>query len=57
MGLSCNHDGEIAVESGQGVGTTFKVVLPVVEKAIRRWTQMDADEKATCINHSLKPKP
>ncbi len=28
-----NHDGEIAVESEQGVGTTFKVVLPVVEKS------------------------
>ena len=27
-----NHDGEIAVESEQGVGTTFKVMLPVVER-------------------------
>ena len=35
-----NHDGEIAVESEQGVGTTFKVMLPVVEKS---YPQMDAD--------------
>ena len=27
-----NHDGEIAVESEQGIGTTFKVMLPVVER-------------------------
>ena len=27
-----NHDGEIAVESEQDVGTTFKVMLPVVER-------------------------
>ena len=26
-----NHDGEIAVESEEGVGTTFRVILPVVE--------------------------
>ena len=25
------HDGQITVESEQGVGTMFKVVLPVVE--------------------------
>ena len=27
-----NHDGEIAVESEQDVGTTFRVMLPVVER-------------------------
>ena len=27
-----NHDGEIAVESEEGVSTTFKVMLPVVER-------------------------
>ncbi len=27
-----NHDGEIAVESDPGVGTAFRVMLPVVEK-------------------------
>ena len=26
-----NHDGQITVESEQGVGMTFKVMLPVVE--------------------------
>ena len=35
-----NHDGEIAVESEQGVGTTFKVMLPVLEKS---YPQMNAD--------------
>ena len=35
-----NHDGEITVESEQGVGTTFRVRLPVVEK---NYPQMDAD--------------
>ena len=49
-----NHDGEIAVESEQGTETTFRVMLPVVDES---YPQMDADEKATCINHSLKPKP
>ena len=38
-----NHDGEIAVESEQAVGTMFRVTLPVVEKS---YPQMDADEKA-----------
>ena len=28
-----NHDGQIAVESEKGVGTMFKVMLPVVEKS------------------------
>ena len=27
-----NHDGQIAVESEQGVGTTFRVMLPVLER-------------------------
>ena len=27
-----NYDGEVTVESERGVGTTFKVMLPVVEK-------------------------
>ena len=35
-----NHDGEIAVESEQGVGTTFKVMLPVVDES---YPQMNAD--------------
>ena len=35
-----NHDGEIAVESEQGVGTMFRVMLPVVKKS---YPQMNAD--------------
>ena len=35
-----NHDGEITVASEQGVGTTFRVMLPVVEKS---YPQMNAD--------------
>jgi len=35
-----NHDGEIAAESEQGVGTTFKVMLPVVDES---YPQMNAD--------------
>jgi signal transduction histidine kinase len=31
-----NHDGQIAVESEQGVGTTFKVMLPVVDESNHR---------------------
>ena len=38
-----NHDGQITVESEQGVGTMFRVRLPVVEKS---YPQMNADEKA-----------
>jgi len=37
-----NHDGEIAVESEPGVGTTFRVMLPVVGES---YPQMDADER------------
>jgi len=29
-----NHDGQIIVESKEGVGTTFKVMLPVVEREL-----------------------
>ena len=29
-----NHDGQIIVESKEGVGTTFKVRLPVLERDI-----------------------
>ena len=35
-----NHDGEIDVESEQGVGTTFRVMLPVVDES---YPQMNAD--------------
>ena len=35
-----NHDGEIAGENEQGVGKTFKVMLPVVEES---YPQMSAD--------------
>ena len=35
-----NHDGQITVESQEGAGTMFKVVLPVVDES---YPQMDAD--------------
>ena len=37
-----NHDGEIAIESEPGVGTTFRVILPVVGES---YPQMDADKR------------
>ena len=40
-----NHDGQIAVESEQGVGTTFRVMLPVLERDLpSAWEQRE--EKA-----------
>ena len=48
-----NHDGQIAVESEQGRGTMFKVMLPVVKKS---YPQMDADEKAAQDLQSLNWK-
>ena len=39
-----NHDGQSDVESQQGVGTTFRVMLPVGGEKLsadeRRWTRM-----------------
>ena len=29
-----NHDGETALESEQGIGTTFRVMLPVLEREL-----------------------
>ena len=46
-----NHDGEIAVESEQGVGTTFKVLLPVVEES---YPQMNADERGLKADQDLQ---
>ena len=46
-----NHEGQIDVESEQGVGTTFKVLLPVVEES---YPQMNADERGLKADQDLQ---